>query len=149
MVFGVITIPAVYALASRFLSQKIGLVAAALLAVHSFHIEHSEQLRSYSLLTLLVVLSTYTFLSLLDSPRRKDLWVLYILFSSLAIYAQVFAVFILGAQWLAVRPGRAKQLGLLKLLLAAISIFVLVAPLLAVIDLARSRTVGLGSASEF
>ncbi len=135
VVFGVITIPAVYALASRFLSQKIGLVAAALLAVHSFHIEHSEQLRSYSLLTLLVVLSTYTFLSLLDSPRRKDLWVLYILFSSLAIYAQVFAVFILGAQWLAVRPGRAKQLGLLKLLLAAISIFVLVAPLLAVMIL--------------
>jgi mannosyltransferase len=133
--FGVMAIPAVYVLGNRFLSRKAGLFAAGLLAIHSFHVERSEVLRSYSLLTLLLVLSTYTFLALLDSPRRKSLWALYVLFSALSIYAQTFAVLVLCGQWLALIPGRIKRMGVLKLLSAAIAIGILTAPLLAVMVL--------------
>jgi uncharacterized membrane protein len=135
VLFGVLTILVLYALGSRFLSQKVGLISAALLAVHGFHIEHSEQLRSYSLLTLLVVLSTYLFLALLDSPQKKYLWMFYVLFSALAIYAQVFAVFVLAAQWFALKRGRIKQLGSFNVLFTFIAILVLVTPLLAVMTL--------------
>ncbi len=135
VLFGVMTIPAVYALGSKFLHRKVGLIAAALLAIHSFHIDRSELLRSYSLLTLLVVLSTYTFLALLESSGRKGLWALYVLFSTLAIYAHTFAIFVLCAQWLAVIPGRIKRLGVLKLLSAAAAMGILAAPLLAVMIL--------------
>jgi 4-amino-4-deoxy-L-arabinose transferase-like glycosyltransferase len=128
---GVMAIPAIYALGSRFLGRNMGLIAAALLAIHSFHIDRSEVLRSYSLLTLLVILSTYAFLSLLDSPRRKDLWALYVIFSALALYAQTFAIFLLAGQWVALLPGRFKRLGVVKLLGAAVAIGVLTAPLLA------------------
>jgi 4-amino-4-deoxy-L-arabinose transferase-like glycosyltransferase len=133
--FAVMTIPAVYALGNRFLSRKVGLIGAALLAIHNFHIEYSEMVRSYSLLALLVVLSTYTFLALLDSPDRKGLWMLYVLFSTLAFYAQTFTVLILCGQWLGLGPRRIKRLGVLKLLSAGAAIVILAAPLLAVMIL--------------
>jgi uncharacterized membrane protein len=138
VLFGVLTIPVVFVLGRRFLNRDVGLVAAAILAVHNFHIENSEQLRSYSLLPLLAVLSTFIFLGLLDTPRRKDLWVLYVSCSALAIYAQVFAVFLIGAQWMALRPKTIKQLGILKPILAAVSITVLVAPMFLVMALRDS-----------
>jgi mannosyltransferase len=133
--FGVLAIPAIYALGSRFLSRNVGLIAAGLLAIHSFHIERSEVLRSYSLLTLIVIVSTYSFLALLESPRRKDLWVLYVLLSALAIYAQTFSVFLLAGQWLALLPTRIKRLGVLRLLGAGTAIGILTSPLLAVMIL--------------
>ena len=129
--FAVMAIPAIYALGKRFLSRKVGLIAAALLAVHTSHIERSDLLRSYSLLTLLVVLSTYAFLALVDSPRRKGLWTLYVALSALTIYAQTFAVFVLCGQWLALKPGGIKRVGVLRMLAAGAAIGILVAPLLA------------------
>src|ERR1700730_15838989 len=132
---GVITIPAVYVVGSRFLSRNAGLIAAALLAIHSFHIGRSEQVRSYSLLTFLIILSTYSFLALLDSPNNKRLWILYVVFSALAFYAQTFTVFVLGGQWLALGPGRIKRLGVLNFLLAGAAIAMLSVPLLAVMVL--------------
>jgi len=134
-VVGVLAIPAIYALGSRFLSRNVGLIAAGLLAIHSFHVERSEVLRSYSLLTLVVILSTCSFLALLESPRRKDLWVLYVLLSALAIYAQTFSVFLLAGQWLALLPTRIKRLGVLRLLTAGTAIGILTSPLLAVMIL--------------
>jgi 4-amino-4-deoxy-L-arabinose transferase-like glycosyltransferase len=129
---GVATIAVVYALGNRFLAWRVGFVAAALLAIHSFHIGHSQELRSYSLLTLLVVLSTYCFLALLDSPNKKSLWVLYLLFSALALYAQMFAVFVILSHWLALTPYRIKRLGLVKWILANTAIGILSLPLVAV-----------------
>ena len=129
---GVLAIPAVYALGDRFLSRKAGLVAAALLAVHTYHIEHSEELRSYSLLVLLVVLSTYAFLALLEHPERKILWAFYVLLSSLCLYTQTFAIFVLAAQWLAIGSAKVKRLGILKSLAAIAAVGILSAPMAAV-----------------
>ncbi len=126
--YGVLTIPAVYAFGKRFLSGKVGLVAALLLALNSSHINHSEQLRCYSLWVLLAVLSTYTFLILLESPHRKALWLLYILLAVLLFYTQVFGIFLLCSHWLAVLP-RIRRLGVRKILLTFASIGILCAPM--------------------
>jgi len=129
---GISTIAATYALGKRFLSRKVGLVAAALLTVHSFHIRYSQEMRSYTLVTLLVVLSTYAFLGVLEVPDRKAFWVLYALFSALAIYAQVLVVFVLSSQWLILTPGRIKRLGIFRLLSVGTAIGILAAPMAAV-----------------
>ena len=59
VLFGVLTIPAVYFLAARLFDRPTGLTSAALLSVHSFHIHWSQETRAYTLLTLLLVLATY------------------------------------------------------------------------------------------
>lgn len=134
-VFGALTIVAVYKLGKDFLSPKAGLVAAALLSIHSYHIRYSQELRSYTLVAFLVVLSTYAFLAMLEKPDRKAFQALYVLSSALAIYAQVLAVFVLCSQWLALTPSRAKQFGILRILAIAASLSVLAAPIAAVMFL--------------
>ena len=132
-VFGIAAIPAVYCFGSRFLTRKAGLMAAAFLAVNSFHVRYSQELRSYSLLALLVILSTCAFLAVFEAPERKSRWLLYVLFSAAAVYAHMFAAFALASQWLVLTPSRIKRLGILRLLLSAAAIAILVAPVAAVV----------------
>jgi uncharacterized membrane protein len=126
---GVSTIAATHALGKRFLSQRVGLVAAALLTVHGSRIRYSQEMRSYTPVTLLVVLSTYAFLGVLEVPERRAFWVLYALSSAIAIYAQVLVVFVLCSQWLILTPGR---LGSFRLLSVGTAIGILAAPMAAV-----------------
>jgi mannosyltransferase len=134
-VVGVLTIAATYAFGKTFLNRRAGLAAAALLALHSYHIRYSQELRAYTLVTLLVVLSTYAFLRLLEAPDRKVFWILYAFLIALAVYAQVLAVFVLLSQWLVLTPRRIKQLGVFKLLSLGASIALLIAPIAAVMVL--------------
>jgi len=131
--FGVAAIPAVYVFGNRFLCRKAGLAAAALLAVHSFHIQYSQELRSYSLLTFLLIVSSYLFLKVLDTPGRKSLWLVYVVCSALSIYAHVFAVFVLASQWLVLTPDRIKRSGAVRLLVAGAVMGILTAPIAAVV----------------
>jgi mannosyltransferase len=138
VLFGLGAIGAVYQFGKRFLSQRTGIVAAALLAVHCFHIRYSQELRSYSLLAFLLILSMYLFLLALESPERRILWFLYACVSALAIYSQVFAVFVLAGEWLVLTPSRIKRAGILKLLGAAASVGLLILPMAAVMLLRNS-----------
>jgi len=131
--FGIAAIAAIYAFGNRFLSRKAGFFAACLFAVHSFHIQYSQEVRSYSLLTLLLILCAYAFLAALNTPERTSLWFWYVLLSTLAIYTQVFAVFVLAGQWLILAPSRIKRVGFLRLLSIAAAIGIMSAPLAFVI----------------
>ena len=131
--FGVAAIPATYAFGTRFLGRKVGFMAAALLAVHSFHIHYSQDLRSYSLVTLLLILSSYAFLIILETPGRTSSWMLYIASSTLAIYAHVFAAFVLVSQWLVPTPRKIKRLGANRVLAAAAAMGALIGPIAAVV----------------
>ncbi len=99
--FGIATIPVLYLLGSRLFTQRVGLMAAALLSVHAFHIRWSQEARSYALLVLLLTWSTLLLVSALQSERsRGRYWAGYILVSALACYCHLFAVFVIAAQWL-------------------------------------------------
>ena len=135
VLFGLATIPAVYVLGDRFLGRKAGLASAALLAVHSFHIRYSQEARSYSLLVLLLVLSTHFYLLAVQSPRQNGYWVAYTLASVLAVYAHVFAVLVLAAQWLSLGLARFRQVGFAAILRVAAPLAVLVSPMAAFVVL--------------
>jgi len=57
MLFGVATIPAMYYAGKSMFGRTAGLMAAFLLTVNSYHIEYSQEARSYTLLFLLSTLS--------------------------------------------------------------------------------------------
>jgi hypothetical protein len=135
VLFGVAAILAVYALGDRFLSRNAGFAAAVLLALNSFHIQYSQELRSYSLVTLLLILSAYAFLTVHETPERATPWILYVVFSALSIYAHIFAVFVIASQWLVLTPFRIKRLGMFRLLSAGAAIGILTAPIAAVVVL--------------
>jgi mannosyltransferase len=89
---------AVYALAEHFFGKWVGLVAATLLAVNAFHIQWSQEARGYSLVVLLVTLSSWLFVKCVESPGVRN-WLLYGAVSVLAVYVHFFALLVLMAHW--------------------------------------------------
>jgi mannosyltransferase len=106
VLFGVAVIPATYLLGERLFGRRAALASAALSAVNIFQIRYSQEARGYSLVMLLVVLSTYFFLRAIDSPSQKRYWVGYVLISVLAIYSHVFVYLVVLAQWLSLGYAR-------------------------------------------
>jgi mannosyltransferase len=100
VVVGVISIPALCLLGRRAFDKPIGVLGAAFLTVHAFHISWSQQARSYVLVTLLLILSTYFFIAAMQSTRPKKLWAAYTVFGVLAVYCHLLAVFVLASNWI-------------------------------------------------
>ena len=101
VLLGVLTIPAIYFLGKRLFDRATGLTAAALLSLHSFHVHWSQETRAYTLLTFLLVLATWFFLSAMESGRKRD-WIAFSVTSALCIYAHVFAALVLLAHALCI-----------------------------------------------
>src|SRR5438105_11740181 len=96
VIFGVAAVPMIYLLGRDLFSRATGLIAAALLAVHAFHIYFSQEARSYSLLVFLLIVSSYFFARLPASPERRLYRVAYPLASALAFYAHLFALLVIA-----------------------------------------------------
>jgi mannosyltransferase len=128
---GTATVPVVYlAGATLARSKRIGLVAAALVALNPLLIWYSREARSYALLVFLAVLSFFLFARALECPSRRRL-LAWGMVSGLALTAHYFAIFLIApeAAWLlaaarsrawdvalAVAPVAAVSVGLLPLL---------------------------------
>jgi mannosyltransferase len=99
VLFGVLTIPAIYLLGKRLFDRPTGLIAAALLSVHSFHIQWSQEARAYSLLTLLLAVSAYLLVCGMESKEERSTgyWIAFAVTAALSFYAHIFAVFVLTA----------------------------------------------------
>jgi mannosyltransferase len=102
VLFAIASIPLVYQLGRRLFDPRIGLMAAALLAVNAYHVQYSQDARSYSLMVFLCSLSSLYFLKSLKEPSRANR-VVYIVISALAVYAQFFSGLLLIAQWVSLR----------------------------------------------
>lgn len=93
VIFGVATIYVVYLFALKFFkSEKIARLAALLLAISPYHVWYSQELRSYSLVTFLTMLSTYLIV------QKK--WRLYLIINVLAFFANYMYIFVIAAQFL-------------------------------------------------
>ena len=97
-ILSTLTILALYRLAARLFEPRVGLAAAALLAVSPFHIAAAQEARMYALLALLGVLSMDSFLRLIDpaTRRRAITGVVYAIVTALALYTHVYAFFCTG-----------------------------------------------------
>ena len=129
VLFGVALIPAIYLLGKHLFSRNAAIAGAALSAVNIFQIRYSQEARAYSLVMLLVVLSTYFFVRALESPNRKRYWVGYVFISALGIYAHLFVYLVIAAHWLSLGYTRLRLLPCKTLLLAAAGFILLTIPI--------------------
>jgi len=101
--FGAATVPVAYFIGRELASRRVGLIAAALVAVSPMLIWYSQEARSYALLVFFCALSFLFFARALDTRRGSDL-ALWALASALALCSHYFAIFAVAieAAWLAV-----------------------------------------------
>lgn len=131
---GVATVPLVYLTARRLFDARVGLLASLLMAVNLFHIQYSQEARSYGLWVLLCAASTFFFVRSMDESRTLD-WSWYCAASVLALYAHIYAVLVIASQLASVlmlEKGRARMK---PLLVSAAVIGILSTPLLVLIYL--------------
>jgi len=100
VIFATAAVPGIFLLGRKMQGIGLGLISALLLSVNAFQVRYAQEARSYSLLVLLVIASTYFFISAIDSNSPRD-WKWYIVASSLAVYSQFFAVLVVVAHWIA------------------------------------------------
>lgn len=100
--FAIASVPAIYLLGRRLFDSQVGLTAAALLAVNAYHVQYSQDARSYSLMVFLCLLSSLYFLKSLTDPSARNR-AAYVVGSALALYAQFFSLLLLIAQWLSLK----------------------------------------------
>ena len=97
MVFGLCSIFMIYVVGSQIFNKEVGLLSSLLLAVSPVHIAFSQEVRMYTLICLLALLSMCFFLRLLEQYSLKAS-LGYVLSSALLIYSHVFGLFIIIAQ---------------------------------------------------
>lgn len=86
VVIGTANIPLVYFLARRLLGVRVGIAAALVLTFSSFHIQYSQEARSYALTLLLFTLGLYSLVLLHDNSSRLN-WAGYSLCAVLMLYS--------------------------------------------------------------
>lgn len=97
VLFGVLTIVAVYHLGHALFNRETGIFSALLIAVSVVHISASRTVRMYSLLTLLSTLSMYYFVRVLQN-KSPEITFGYIISTVLLLHTHIFAVFVVLVQ---------------------------------------------------
>ena len=107
VVMGILGISAIFRFGKLYLGNWSGMVAASLLSLSAFHIDHSSEARGYAGLALFSILSSFYFLQGLKTDTVKA-WTLYILCTVLGFYSHVFMIAVAISQfcaWLLFLPG--------------------------------------------
>ena len=97
VIFGVATVALVYRLGIRLFDRRVGLVAAAILAVAPSSIAYSQEARSYSMLMFLSALSWLWFLDAVQRDRPRS-WLRYGIVAALTGYTHFFGVLLVPDQ---------------------------------------------------
>ena len=97
MIFGLLSIFAIYKVGKTLFNQRVALLGAFLLSVSPFHIYYSQELRPYSLFTFLSLMSLHLLIRALKEDRFA-LWVGYVVFTALGLYAHYFSFLTLLSQ---------------------------------------------------
>ncbi len=96
-VISLLSFPCMYFLAQElFASTLVGMLAVALMAVSPFHLLYAQEAREYSLLTVTMLFSCWTFLKAIRG-RKKGSWALYAVSVALGLYAHPLALFVFVA----------------------------------------------------
>ncbi len=94
--FGVLSVPVLYILGRRLADVWVGRLAALLLVLAPFQIQHAQEARMYTLVPLVGLLSTYMLVRIINQgyhPHRPD-WATYCSAILAGIYTHYYAVFI-------------------------------------------------------
>ncbi len=105
VIFSLAALPAIYWLAGRLFDRRVALLSAALLSFHAYPIRYAQEARSYSLFVLLAILSSGFFVETVRE-RSRGSKIGYAITSVLAVYAHLYALLLLAAQWLSIRAWK-------------------------------------------
>jgi 4-amino-4-deoxy-L-arabinose transferase-like glycosyltransferase len=97
VIFGFSSLIVIYRLGTLICSKNIGILSSFLLSFSVFHIRFSQEVRGYSLMVFLTLLSLYFFIRLRDGKDRKIVWG-YILSSSALMFTHYYGLLIILAQ---------------------------------------------------
>lgn len=95
--FGIISIAMVYKLGKALFNKKVGLFSAFLISISPFHIYYSQELRAYTLITLLSLISIYCFNACLEAKGQRY-WVGFVIANTLCIYTHYITLLLLAAE---------------------------------------------------
>lgn len=115
---GVLCVPLLFLVTRRLFDARVGLVAAAFMAVSPYQVYYAQEHRYYALFLLFCLLSVWLLLRVLGvgdreqvktqvSPGREDqaslwTWAGYVLASAMAFYVHTFTLFLLSSIGVAV-----------------------------------------------
>lgn len=97
VIFGLLAIIMMYMVGNLLFNKDMGILGSLILSLSVFHIHYSQEIRSYSLMVLLTLVSMYFFLKLLER-RSYPISAGYIVSSALLIYTHFFGLFVIAAQ---------------------------------------------------
>ena len=135
-------VAAVYFLGSRLGGRGAGLLSAGLLGLSPLHVWYSQEIRMYSVQTLLICLSFLFFLKALREGRRIS-WIVYVLCTALTLYIQYTSIFAVLTQNVFVAIHYRKDRRTLRCwLLSQWAVALLFAPCLPLLFWQTSRVTG-------
>lgn len=94
VLFGMLTLWAIYTLGTTIFNQRVGLIALLLLAFSHTHIMYSQELRFYTILGFFSVLSVISLLRYLQKPHRNS-WIILIAVHTLGLYSGYYTGFVI------------------------------------------------------
>ncbi len=95
--FGIFSVLIIYQVGKTLFDKRTGLISALLLSISPFHIYYSQELRAYTLVVFLALLSSYYLHSLLKKNQLLS-WICFVIFTTLCLYSNNIAVFLLVAE---------------------------------------------------
>jgi len=93
VISGIISVFVIYLLGRELFNKKAGIICAFLFSISPFSIQYSQELRPYSLLILLILISTFSFVKLLNKGSFLS-WVINIAANILSVYLIFTSIFI-------------------------------------------------------
>lgn len=97
LIFSSISIIVGYKIVKLIFNKRVALYTALFITVSPFHIYYAQEVKSYSLFFLLSLASLYFFIKV-TKENKIGLWLGYIFFTALSIYAHYFSFLSIFAQ---------------------------------------------------
>ncbi len=119
MILGIAAVALTWFVGRRLFSPAVGIVAAALVALHPLEIFSSNEMRMYPLLTVLALISTWLVYRAVEVPDDPWRWVGYGLVTALLAYTSYYAALLVPAQALWILVSLPRRQAIARLGLAA------------------------------
>jgi len=98
VLLGILTVLGVYFLGKIIFTQKIGLFAALILAIHPVHIAYSQYVREYSMLFFFFVLSMiFFYMSIREN--KKTYWIMLVISNTLMFMTHFLSLLLIFSQF--------------------------------------------------
>lgn len=98
-IFGIISIFLIYQVGRTLFNHRVGLISGFLSGISYFHIYYSQEMRNYSLLLLLTLLSFFLFIKILRADKARRLYFPLLFLANICLaYTHVFGLFVIMSQ---------------------------------------------------